>query len=85
MPVSPDVLSFGVNVSCIAFDALKSARLREKRMYGRRLPFLRLELARGSVTLDFDIPFDAGSLKNAKALVHFLSQNMRTEREACIL
>ena len=53
-------------------------------MYGRLLPFLRLELARGSVTLDLDIPFDGGSLKDAEALVHFLAQNMRTPREACI-
>lgn len=79
------MFSFGVNVSCFAFDALKSARLREKRIYGRLLPFLGLELARGSVTLDLDIPFDGGSLKDAEALVHFLVQNMRTAREACIL
>jgi len=78
-------LSFGVNVSCIAFDALKSARLREKSMYEKLSPFLRLELARGSLTLNFDTPFDVGSLKDAKALVHFLAQNMRTERETCIL
>jgi hypothetical protein len=34
---------------------------------------------------DFDVPFDEGSLRDAEALVHFLTQNMMTEREACIL
>jgi hypothetical protein len=50
-------------------------------MYGRLLPFLRLELARGNVTLDFDIPFDGGSLKDGEDLVHFLAHNMKTKRE----
>jgi hypothetical protein len=83
--IRPKIFSFGVNVSCITFNALKSARLREKRMYERLLPFLQLGLARGSVALDFDIPFDEGSLKDAEALAHFLTQNMRTQVEACIL
>jgi hypothetical protein len=78
VPVRPDVFSFGVNVSCIAFDALRSARLREKRMYGRLLPFLRLELARGNVTVDFDIPFAGDSLKEAEALLCFLIFKTKT-------
>jgi len=83
-PVRPDVFSFGVNVSCITFDALKSARLPEKRMHGRLLPFLRLELTRGSVTLDVDIQFDEDSLKEAEALVYFLTGDMQGEEEVCI-
>jgi hypothetical protein len=83
-PVRPDVFSFGVNVSCITFDALKSARLPKKRVHGRLLPFLRLELTRGSVTLDVDIQFDRGSLKDAEALVYFLTGDMQGEEEVCI-
>jgi hypothetical protein len=83
--IRPKIFSFGVNVSCIPFDALKSARLLERKMYGRLLCFLRLELARGNVTVDFDIPFDGSSLKEAEDLVHFLIQNREAEKEGCIL
>jgi hypothetical protein len=74
-PVRPDVFSFGVNVFCIAFDALKSARILEKRTYGTHLYVLRLEIARGSVTVDFDIPFDGRSLNQADDLVRVLAKN----------
>jgi hypothetical protein len=83
--IRPQIFSFGVNVSCVAFDALESAQLLEKRMHGQGLPFLRLELSRGKVTVDFDIPFDGGSLEEAENLVHFLASNRRLEKEACIL
>jgi len=75
-PVRPGAVSFGVNVSSIAFNALRSARLREKRTYGRLLPFLQLELARGSVALDFDVPFDRGSSKDAETLVYLLTNDI---------
>jgi hypothetical protein len=71
-PVSPNVLSFGVNISCIAFDALKSARLHEKRLYGRLLTFLQLEIAREQVSVDFDIPFAGNSLKEAGDHLSFM-------------
>jgi hypothetical protein len=71
-PIRPDSVSLGVNVSSISFDVLRSARLREKRMYGRLLPFLRLELARGRVAVDFDIPFDRSNSEDAEMLVDFL-------------
>ena len=61
--IRPKIFSFGVNVSCIPYHAVKSAQLLEKWMHGRLLPFLRLELARGSIIVDFDIPFDGDSLK----------------------
>jgi len=44
-------------------------------MYGRLLQFLRLDLTRGSVTLDLDIPFDGGSLNQADDLVRVLAKN----------
>ena len=74
-PVRPHVFIFGVNVSCIAFDALKAARLREKRMHGRTLCFLRLKIDRGNVTVDFDIPFDESNRKDSEDLAHFLTRN----------
>jgi hypothetical protein len=58
--------------------------LREKRIYGKLLPFLRLEIAHGQVSLDFDIPFDESNLKDAEDLVYFLTKNVRVEEEACI-
>jgi hypothetical protein len=73
--IRPEIFSFGVNVSCIPCDALKSAQLLKKSMYGRPLCFLRLKIARGNVTVDFDIPFDEINLKDAEDLAHFLAQN----------
>jgi hypothetical protein len=73
--IRPEIFSFGVNASCIPFDALKSAQLLQKRMYGRLLCFLRLKIARGNVTVDFDIPFNESNLKDSENLVHFLARN----------
>jgi len=83
--IRPEIFSFGVNVSCFAFDALKSAQLVKKRIYGKLLPFLRLEIAHGQVSLDFDIPFDESNLKDAEDLVYFMNKNVRVEGKACIL
>jgi len=80
-PIRPDVYSFGVNVSCIPVDILESAELVEKSMYGSRLCFLGLKIARGNVTVDFDIPFDESNRKDSEGLVHFLADNMKTKRE----
>jgi len=76
--IRPEIFSFGVKASCIPCDALKSAQLLEKRMCGRLLPFLRLELARGSITVDFDIPFDGDSLKEAEDFLCFLISKIKT-------
>ena len=83
--IRPKIFSFGVNVSCVAFDALKSAQLVKKRIYGKLLHFFRLEIAHGQVSLDFDIPFDESNLKDAEDLVYFINQNVRVEEETCIL
>jgi len=72
----PEIFSFGVNASCIAFDGLKSAELLEKSMHGKPLHFLQLKIARGNVTVDFDIPFDGSSLRDAENLAHFLAQEV---------
>jgi hypothetical protein len=81
----PKIFSFGVNVSCIPFDALKSTRIIQKWIHGSHLYVLRLEMGRRPVIADYDVPFDGNSFSDAEALVHFLAQDMRTEREACIL
>ena len=83
--IRPKIFSFGVNVSCVAFDALKSAQRLEKRMHDKVLPFLRLEIAHGQVSLDFDIPFDESNLNNDEDLVYFINKNVRVEEETCIL
>ena len=83
-PVRPEMYTFGVNVSCIPINVVESARLVEKRMYGGHLFVLRVEIARGAVTVDFDIPFDESSLKDAESLIYFLNQGRRLEGEACI-
>jgi len=71
----PETFDFGVNASCIAFDGLKSAELLEKSVCGKPLCFLQLKIARGNVTIDFDIPFDGSSLKDAENLAHLLAQS----------
>ncbi|NWG03757.1 MAG: hypothetical protein HXY44_12970 [Syntrophaceae bacterium] len=83
--IRPKMFSFGVNVSCIAFDALKSAQILERKMHGKGLSFLRMELSRENVMIDFDIPFDGSSFEDAENLVYFLSERRKTGRKACIL
>jgi hypothetical protein len=78
--IRPKVFSFGVNVSCIAFDALKSAQLLQKRIHGQDLPFLRLELSRRNLVVDFDIPFDQSNLKEARDLLDFLKFKIKTDQ-----
>jgi len=83
--IRPNIFSFGVNVSCIPLDALKSTRILQKWMDGNHLYVLRLEIGRGPVVVDYDVPFDGNSLNDAEALVRFLAQNIRTERQVCSL
>jgi len=82
--IRPKIYSFGVNVSCISFDALKSVRILEKRRDGNHLYSLRLETGRGPVAIDYDVPFNENSLNDAEELVRFLKQNIGAEREVCI-
>ena len=83
--IRPNVFSFGVNVSCIPLDALKSTRILQKWMHGNHLYVLRLEIGRGSVLVDYDVPFDENSLSDAEILFGFLAQDMKTEKQACTL
>ncbi|MGO8990970.1 MAG: hypothetical protein ACLQGU_12430 [bacterium] len=83
--VRPKIFSFGVNVSCIPFDALKSTRIIQKWIYGSHLYVLRLEMGSGPVIADYDLPFDGNCSNDAENLVRLLAWNMTAEREACIL
>jgi len=47
-------------------------------MYGRLFHFFRLKIVRGSVTVDFDIPFAGNSLKEAEVLFCFLIFKTKT-------
>lgn len=80
----PEIFGFGVNASCIAFGGLKSAQLLQKSMNGRSLRFLQLKIARGKVTIDFDIPFDGSGLRDAESLVYFINRDMPLDEEARI-
>jgi len=73
--IRPEIFSFGVKASCIACDALESAQLLKKSMYGRPMCFLRLKIARGKMTVNFDVPFDESNRKHSEDLVHFLTRN----------
>jgi hypothetical protein len=61
-PSRPDVYSFGVNVSCILPDTMKSGQIVQKQMYDRHLFVSKQEIARKGVTVEFDVPFDDKSL-----------------------
>jgi len=80
----PEIFGFGVKAFCIPSDALKSAQLLQKSMNGRSLRFLQLKIARGKVTIDFDIPFDGSSLRDAESLVYFINRDMPLDEEARI-
>ena len=54
----PDVLTFGVNVSCIPPEVVKSAALLQKTVCGETLHYLCLEIGRQGVTTHLAIPLD---------------------------
>jgi hypothetical protein len=69
----PDIYSFGVNVSCIPFEAIRSVRIFEEKSLGIRIPSLRLHLRRAGVTAEVDIPFDGHDSQAACSLACGLS------------
>ena len=70
----PNMSSFGVNVSCIALDAVQSATLLERTSHTILLGFLRLTLGRASVVMHFEVPFAEESRMGAEYLVDYLAQ-----------
>ena len=83
-PIRPDIYSFGVNVSCIPANSVKSVRIVEKGAYGDHLFVLKQEITREGVIVEFDIVFDDSSLKGAETLVYFLTKGMRGQDRVCI-
>ncbi len=68
----PDLWSFGINVCCIPNGALKSSAVVERVSAGVPIQCLRLELGRGPVSWQVDVPFDARCAENAARLTRML-------------
>lgn len=79
----PNMSSFGVNVSCIAPDAIQSATLLERKSHTIPLRFLRLTLGRNSVITQFDVPFAEESRMEAECLVDYLAPADTVGTDAC--
>jgi len=65
----PHMLRFGVNVSCIAPDAVQSMTLREQHVHASSVRFLRVHMGRAAVATHVDIPFDDQSVAAAERLL----------------
>lgn len=78
----PHMSSFGVNISCIALDAVQSATLLERTSHTIPLRFLRLTLGRNSVSTHFEVPFAKESGMGAECLV-YLTQANTVGKDAC--
>lgn len=57
-PISPNILSYGVNICIIPPAAVHSAACVEKEEYGIRQQVLRLKIGNIQVWMNYDIPFD---------------------------
>jgi hypothetical protein len=75
--MKPGMYAFGVNVTCIPLDALKSVSLHEEWRYEKRQHFLRLELARRAASVNFDIPLDEEGFEAASDRVVSLLEIFR--------
>jgi hypothetical protein len=82
--IRPNAFSFGVNISCISFNAVKSAHLFEEKKDQEHLRFLRLGVGRNSVSVNFDIPFDEESYKATNNLVRYLMEEISSRGKECI-
>jgi len=77
-PLKPGMVNFGINVSCIPPEVIKSTILLEKGAGGNSLPFLRMEIGRNLASLYFDIPFSGECSKAAGGLVRYLNESGST-------
>ncbi len=82
--IRPNAFSFGVNISCIFFNAVKSAHLFKEKRDQEHRRFLRLGVGRNSVSVNFDIPFDEESYKAANNLVRYLMEEIPSRGKECI-
>ena len=76
-PVSPNMLSFGVNVCSIPLSVLQSAVRIEKKEGETPLHILRLELERTSVSIPWDIPFDRDGNIFVENFLHSLQDDLQ--------
>lgn len=84
-PIRPEIFNFGVNLTCVAFEAMKRAVLFEKAIHGSPLHLLRLEIGRDSASFDFVVPFNKDSYESASNLVWYVTQDEPAGRCECIL
>jgi hypothetical protein len=68
----PNMWSYGINVCCIPHEALRSCAIVEQMSAGVSLRCLRLELARGRVAWQLDVPFDDTYAASATRLTRML-------------
>ena len=76
-PVSPNILSFGVNVCSIPLSVLQSAVRIERKEGETPLHILRLQLERTSVSIPWDIPFDRDGNIFVENFVHSLQDDLQ--------
>jgi hypothetical protein len=84
-PIRPEILSFGVNLTCVPFEAMKGAVLFEKTIHGNRFYLLSLEIGRDLVSFDLEVPFNKDSYEAASNLVCYVTQDVPAGRCECIL
>lgn len=68
----PDLWSFGINVCCVPHGAVRSSTIVERVSAGIPLQCLRLELGRGPVSWQVDVPFGAQCAESAARLTRVL-------------
>jgi len=83
-PIRPEIFSFGFNVTCIPFEAVKKAVLFKKTIHGNRLHLLRLEIGRDPISFDLEVPFNKDSYETAVNLVSYVTQEGPGRRCHCI-
>jgi hypothetical protein len=66
--ISPDMRSYGVNVSCVPRRAIAAASIRQDVQHRKALGILRLELGRGGISAALDVPFDERITQRVTAL-----------------
>ena len=67
------------------FEGIEEGKGSLSSVFGRLLPFLKLEIGRDHVAVNFDIRFDGSRLNDAENLVRFLPRGRSAKREECIL
>jgi hypothetical protein len=76
-PISPHILSYGVNVYCIPPGVLYSASYLEKEEHGLCRHILRLQAGKPPAIMNIDIPFDGNAHDNVADSVRAVQEMKR--------